>query len=255
MFVLVTVNDEKYKPLAEWTVHKNRKLYCEKHGYTLYHLEDGAESIIGKPVRAGNPPIPNDHIPIGWSKIYAIRNAMQQYPNAKWIFSSETDCMITNMNIKLEDIVNTQAHSNIHILVTADCNGINCGNMMIRNTPIGRAFIDTIIAGEPLYRHCGMFENQLIQDMLVGQWMWWGNMKPGGSVWSDVSIVTRQRVMNSYDYKNLPLLKDRSHYNDIIWGESGQWQEGDFMIQWPATSLEYRINAAKEMFAKLKYDE
>ena len=27
-FVLVTVNDEKYKPLAEWTVHKNRKLYC-----------------------------------------------------------------------------------------------------------------------------------------------------------------------------------------------------------------------------------
>ena len=255
MFVIVTVNDEKYKPLAEWTVHKNRKLYCEKHGYTLYHLEDGAESIIGKPVTAGNMPIPEDHIPIGWSKFYAVRNAMQQYPDAEWIFSSETDCMITNMNIKLEDIVAAHAHPNIHILVSADCNGTNCGNIMIRNSPIGRAFVDTIIVGEPLYRHCGMFENQLIQDMVVGQWMWWGEMKPGGSVWSDVSSVLRQRVMNSYDYSNLPLLKNRPHYNDIIWGESGQWQEGDFMIQWPATSLEYRINAAKEMFAKLKYDE
>ena len=60
--------------------------------------------------------------------------------------------------------------------------------------------------------------------------------------------------MNSYDYANLPLLKDKPDYNDIC-GESGQWQEGYFMIQWPATSLEYRINAAKEMFAKLKYDE
>jgi len=55
--------------------------------------------------------------------------------------------------------------------------------------------------------------------------------------------------MNSYDYKNLPLLKDRPSHNDI-WGESGQWQEGDFMIQWPATSLEYRISAAKEIYAK-----
>jgi hypothetical protein len=62
-FVLVTVNDEKYKPLAEWTVHKNKKKYCEKHGYTLYHLEDGAVSIVGKPMRAGNPPIPDDHVP------------------------------------------------------------------------------------------------------------------------------------------------------------------------------------------------
>ena len=108
-FVLVTVNDEKYKPLAEWTVHKNRKLYCEKHGYILYHLEDGAESIVGKPMKAGDPPIPDDHVPIGWSKIYAVRKAMQQNPDAEWIFSSETDCMITNMDIKLEEIIGKSA--------------------------------------------------------------------------------------------------------------------------------------------------
>ena len=123
--------------------------------------------------------------------------------------------------------------------------------MMVRNSPIGRAFLDTIIVGEPLYRHCSMFENQLIQDMVYGKWFWWGEEKPGGSCWSDVTNVLRQRVMNSYDYKNLPLLKDRPSHNDI-WGESGQWQEGDFMIQWPATSLEYRINVAREMYDRLR---
>ena len=90
--------------------------------------------------------------------------------------------------------------------------------------------------------------------MLVGHYFWDEHMKSGGSCWSDVSNVLRQRVMNSYDYNNHPLLKDRPNHNDI-WGESGQWEEGDFMIQWPATSMECRINAAKEMFAKLKYDE
>lgn len=63
----------------------------------------------------------------------------------------------------------------------------------------------------------------------------------------EVIKVLPQRVMNSYDYKKLPLLKNRPHFNDIL-DTDGQWQEDDFLIQWPATSLEYRINAAKEMY-------
>jgi hypothetical protein len=191
------------------------------------------------------------HICIGWGKIYLMKEAMEKYPDAEWIFNADCDTMITNMEIKLEDIISNYTHSNTHILIPSDCNGINCGVMMVRNSPIGRAFLDTIIVGEPLYRHCSMFENQLIQDMVYGKWFWWGEEKPGGSCWSDVTNVLRQRVMNSYDYKNLPLLKDRPSHNDI-WGESGQWQEGDFMIQWPATSLEYRINVAREMYDRLR---
>jgi len=254
MIVVTSLHDEAFEPLAEWTLHKNKKLYCEKHGYTLHYASDGGNEVSGlnMTVPKGESLQDTDTV-IGWGKIYLMRDAMNKYPDAEWIFNADCDTMITNMNIKLEDIVNLHTHSNTHILVPSDCNGINCGVMMIRNSPIGRAFLDTIIAGEPLYRRCSMFENQLIQDMLVGQWMWWGQMKPGGSCWSDVSNVLRQRVMNSYDYRNLPLLKNRPNYNDIIWGESGQWQEGDFMIQWPATSLEYRINAAKEMYKKIVY--
>ena len=250
-FVLVTVNDEKYKPLAEWTVHKNRKLYCEKHGYILYHLEDGAESIVGKPMKAGDPPIPDDHVPIGWSKIYAVRKAMQQNPDAEWIFSSETDCMITNMDIKLEDIIEKHADRNTHFLVAADCNGTNCGNMFIRNSEMGKAFINTVIAGLPVYRHWYLFENQLIQDLLIGSHLEESGMKSTGStMWARIGKVLPQRVMNSYDYKNSPRLKNRPEYKDIF-GTDGQWQEGDFLVQWAGADLNYRLKAAKEMYENL----
>jgi hypothetical protein len=254
MFVVTSLHTQSFEPLAEWTLYKNKKRYCEKHGYTLHYATDGGDTVSGLKLIAKNPPVPETHIPMGWGKIYLMKEAMDKYPDAEWIFNADCDTMITNMDIKLEDIVAEHTHSNTHILVPSDCSGINCGIMMVRNTPIGRAFLDTIIVGEPLYRHWYLFENQLIQDMLVGHYFWDEHMKAGGSCWSDVANVLRQRVMNSYDYKNLPLLKDRPNHNDI-WGESGQWQEGDFMIQWPATSMEYRINAAKEMFAKLKYDE
>jgi len=252
MYVVVTVNDENYKSLADLTVNKNRKIYCEKYGYILYHLEDGAESIVGKPMKAGRPPIPDDHVPIGWSKIYAVRKAMQMYPDAEWIFSSETDCMVTNMNIKLEDIVAKYATENTHFMVPADCNGTNCGNMFIRNSEIGRAFINVIIASLPVYRHWYLFENQFIQDLLIGTHLEESGITAGGTtMWARVGKVLPQRVCNSYDYKNSPLLKGRMNYNDIL-GTDGQWQEGDFLIQWAGADLEFRMNAAKEMFIKIK---
>ena len=169
MYVVVSVNDEKYKPLADWTVLKNKKVYCERHGYVLKHYEDGAESLVGKPMRAGNPPIPEDHLPIGWAKVYAMKDAFEKYPDCEWIFNTDCDVMITNMTIKLEDIVNEcTKDTNVHVIIPADCNGINCGNMFIKNSPIGKAFLDTIIAGLPLYREWYLFENQLIQDLCVG---------------------------------------------------------------------------------------
>ena len=252
MYVVVSVNDQKYKPLADWTVLKNKKVYCERHGYVLKHYEDGAESLVGKPMRAGNPPIPEDHVPIGWAKVYAIKDAFEKYPDCEWIFNTDCDVMITNMTIKLEDIVNEcTKDTNVHVIIPADCNGINCGNMFIKNSPIGKAFLDTIIAGMPLYRNWYMFENQLIQDLCVGTHLTEQGVKAGGTLWGRVIKILPQRVFNSYDYKKIPLLKDRPQYNDIL-GHDGQWKEGDFIIQWPSTDLDYRIKEAEELYNSQK---
>jgi len=57
MIGVISVHDQKYVPLAEWTLHKNKKEYCEKHGYILEYADDGGASLTGKPM-AWPPPIP-----------------------------------------------------------------------------------------------------------------------------------------------------------------------------------------------------
>tara|TARA_B110000858_G_scaffold162567_1_gene187693 strand:+ start:4475 stop:5242 length:768 start_codon:yes stop_codon:yes gene_type:complete len=247
MYVVVTVNDEKYKSLADWTVNKNKKVYCERHGYVLKHYEDCAESLVGKPMRAGNPPIPETHYPLGWAKVYAMKDAFEKYPECEWIFNTDCDVMITNMTIKLEDIIKEYTNVNTHVLIASDCNGINCGNMFIKNSPIGKAFLDTIIAGMPLYRNWYMFENQLIQDMCVGSHLTEQGIMNCGTLWGRVIKLTPQKIFNSYDYKNIPLLKGRPNYNDIL-GNNGEWQKGDFIVQWPSTDLEYRLKEAEKLY-------
>ena len=77
--VVVSVHDEKYEPLAEWTLHKNKKPYCEKHGYILHYASDGGASVAGKPMMAKpQPPIPDTHIPMGWGKVFVIKEAMEK---------------------------------------------------------------------------------------------------------------------------------------------------------------------------------
>ncbi len=250
MIVVVSAHDEKYEPLAEWTLYKNKLEYCVKHGYKLHYSKDCGAKAGGKPIVAKLPPISDTHIPAGWGKIFVMKEAMKKYPNAEWIFNTDCDVMVTNMDIKLEEIIEKHTTDNTHILIPADCNGINCGNMIIRNSPIGEAFLDTIIAGMPLYRHWYMFENQLIQDLFVGTHLEETGMTAGGTFWSRVGKILPQRIMNSYDYVNLPLLKNRKEYKDIL-GTDGQWQEGDFIIQWPGTDLNYRLKAAKEMYENL----
>ena len=242
--VLVSCHNELYAPLAELTLYDNKKTYCEKHGYILYDSPDLGESIAGKPM-AYTLPIPDTSIPCGWGKIYVMKDAMEKYPQAEWIFNIDTDAMITNMTIKIEDIVKKHAGGpDTHIIIPADINGINCGVMLVRNSPIGKAFLETVIAGMPLYRNWYMYENQLIQDLFLGTYLEESGPKNTGTFWGRVGKILPQRIMNSYDYKNHPKLKGRSNFRDIL-GTDGQWQKGDFVVQWPSTDLDFRIKMAK----------
>ena len=122
---------------------------------------------ISKPMRAKSTYSRNS-LSNGVAKVYAMKDAFEKYPECEWIFNTDCDVMITNFTIKLESIVNEYAKDeNVHVIIPVDCNGINCGNMFIKNSPIGKAFLDTIIAGMPLYRNWYMFENQLIQTCVL----------------------------------------------------------------------------------------
>ena len=244
MIVLLTVNDQAYEPLAAITA-ENKRIYCEKHGYHFHHVTDGGTSLTGgRTIAAKLDKTPDDQVPIGWGKIYAIQDVMNRYPECTWIFSTDCDVMITNMNIRIEDIIANVSDANTNIIVPADVNGINCGNMIIKNTPIGRSFVDVIAASLPFYRRWYLQENQCIQDLLVGTFLTEQGIRQGGTLWSLVSKVVPQRILNSYDYKNLPMFKNRVDVKDVF-GNDGQWQKGDFVVQCPATTLEYRLKIFK----------
>ena len=85
MIAVVSVHDKKYEPLAEWTLHKNKKEYCEKHGYILEYADDGGEKVSGKPMML--PPAPETHIPIGWGKIFLMKDVFRRHPDVEWIFN------------------------------------------------------------------------------------------------------------------------------------------------------------------------
>ena len=237
MFTVVTMHNEKYKPLADITCDGNKRVYCKKHGYNIF-VDDGTSYPSSFKIHPGLPPTPDGHVPIGYIKFFAIKTALKQFPDTKWIFFTECDVIITNMETKLENLVK----DDVHFIISADVNGLNSGNFFLRNSEIGLGFMNNILSSMPLYKHYYLFENQYIQDCLVGTRLTEQGLKYGGSMWSEVSAIMPQRFMNSYDYKNHPKLKNRQPVD--VFGNDGQWQPGDFILHWPCMTLEERINAA-----------
>lgn len=72
----------KYERLGEMAI-KNRRQYCEQHGYTFIH----------------DVPIPEDR-PSCWAKIPAILKAFE---NHQWILWADSDTLVFNRSRRLED--------------------------------------------------------------------------------------------------------------------------------------------------------
>jgi galactosyl transferase GMA12/MNN10 family len=211
MIVVTTLHTDNYQSLADLTLEKNKRVYCEQHGYPLIVMTDGWRY---------------ERRAIGFDKVTLIRRALEQYPQCDWVFFTESDAMITNFKTKLEQF----ADDRYHFILPADINGTNCGNFLIRNSEIGRAFLDSIECAGAIYKNHPMYENQYIQDCVTG------------TFWRSVIKVVPQRLFNSYDYTTMP--KYPGPHNDAL-GVNGQWQTGDFMIHFPDKKLEERIQLAK----------
>jgi hypothetical protein len=201
--VFTSLHTSNYNELAEITLVKNKYVYCNKHNYPLLVKIDGWNNI-----------------PIGYEKVYLIQHAFDMYPNCEWVFLGECDTVITNMNIKLEDIVKDEQK---HFIVTTDVNGINAGNFFIRNTTEGREFL------QAMRNSIGKYEHE--QAFIIDSYFGLGNFK-------NIISLYPQKTFNSYDYYlygyTYPLGLD-------ILGNNGRWEYGDFMIHFPATTLQHRL--------------
>lgn len=228
--VFTSLHNKEYEPLAEITLAKNKVPYCQRHGYPLVVKKDKWHDM-----------------PMGFEKAFVFFQAFEQYPSCKWLFFSECDALITNMNITLESILEKINPSpSTHMIITTDGNGINAGNLFIRNSPESCEFLQYMLEIRRDYPHEQAFFNDCAAST--------GSKH---SKYPTFIQIAPQYYFNSYEYKTIPWLSTRGpsaiwdfeDYSHDYFGNRGQWERGDFLIHWPSTSLEDRIRLA-EFFSK-----
>lgn len=206
MYVVTSMHDSNYNELAELTWNQNKKLYCEKHGYI------GINWLVGS----------DRTYPGGWERLKRIRDIMIEHPEYKWFWWTGADAMITNFNVKMEDKID----ENFDLIIATDCNEINNDSFLIKNTKWSQDYLQELINLIPRFEKHYFYEQQAMIETIP-------NHK------EKVKIVP-QRYLNSYKNDLYPW---QSKY-DLL-GTDGTWQKGDWLIHWPGTGLDVRLQLAR----------
>jgi hypothetical protein len=220
MYALVELHDDKYQPLADLTWHQNKVLYAEQHGYKHFCRTDNF----------------HEGSLIGYQKMWFLKDLMTEHPEIEWFWWTGTDTMIMNFSTRLEDRVNNA----YHFMVCVDVNGINADSFLIRNTQEGRKFLDRILELEAECSQHWDGEQRAVAVALgfpvtgeiVGVAADRFEIK---NEWKGLVKILPQRYMNGFNYQ---LYHYKDHRDSL--GYDGNWNFGDWLIHWPATSLEYR---------------
>jgi len=223
MYALVELHDANYQELANLTWEQNKVPYAELHGYKTFCRSDAADFVL--------------NVGIGYQKIHYVKELLETHPEVEWFWWTGTDTMITNFGTRIQDRIDTQ----YHFIVAVDINGINADSFLVRNTPEGRGYIHHLLDIE---EECSKHWDGEQRAMSVAL-----GIPPTAEPWTedteicdqykDIVKLVPQRYMNSYNYK---LYGDHySDHNNDRFGWDGNWQLGDWLIHWPAISVEMRI--------------
>jgi hypothetical protein len=210
-FIIVSIFNDKFKDLADIT-HYNKELYAKKHGYMIQAKTKDFE--------------PNFHI--YFEKMRFILKLFNEYKDLDWAFWIDCDAMITNFNIKLEEIVD----NDYHLIISKDINNINAGCYFIRNSYEGKEYMNMMINNNDKYFDHIWGDQQCIIDSY--------------ETYKNIIKILPQKKFNSYDYNLYShlFIKDENWYKAY---NDGNWEKGDFVIHWPGIDQNHRILMAKNM--------
>ena len=121
--VTIIAGEQYYK--RYFNAIKIKQKYCKYHNY---------EFIYEK--------LKSDHNKKGWMKMYKLREIL--YSNKyDYIFISDADVVITNRDIRIEDLI-LKYMGNKSIILSTDFNSINTGNMIWKCDDNSKKFINQI---------------------------------------------------------------------------------------------------------------
>jgi hypothetical protein len=261
-FCVVTGHLENFGPLAVKTVYRNKAEYCLWHGHQLkvHRTIDPAYYQPGSHA--------NGH---SWSRFAYLLHLVES-GMFEWVWCVGCDTLITNFSKTLGEVVKLaervvplpklkmarpkQAPPNVitrwdalgtlkpdgqsHLIVCGDRGSpVQADSFLVRCGPNGAAFLRDILSFYNTYKRHPWVENQAMIDLYTR--------------YASITNILPQHVMNSYDYSLF-------HHLDPIYKEGvdchgfrGQWQKGDFLIHWPATSLQKRLELVQQYEPMIVY--
>ena len=203
---ITSLNYDNYKPLSDIT-WRNKVEYANRHSYSFYHHTE--DKMI------------NDGLVLGFEKIRYILN-MLKTNKYEWIWFVGCDTLITNFNKKIESVISL-AKKNESFIVATDCNGINMDSFLVKNSPDGIMLME----------ECFKSHLELNDKWCYEQKWFWDNQEKYKSI---IKLVL-QRTFNSYLCKRL--YPNQSPMDTF--GQSGEFERGDFLIHFPGMSLKNRL--------------
>ena len=211
MHAIISYHDDTYQPLADYTWFGNKVPYGEKHGY---HCQTEKMMSQGHGSQL--------------QKVDFVNRMLHDPRNFEWVWWTGCDLMVTNFNTKIEERIDDQ----YHMIIATDCNGFNADSILVKNTQQSKDYW------------------KMVADILPSlHWHWEGEqkiIKDTYANYKDMIKVVPQRDINAYDYSTYGGAYPSMDYLNT----DGNWQQGDWVIQWPGLSLERRLKLA-EQYTKL----
>lgn len=218
MYAILSMSTSNIHDLSNLT-DAPKKEYCERHGYEFYNIGD---KEIGTKPEVWT-------FSMDWHKPKYIKNLFENRPDITWALMTEADSTITNLTVTMDDKID----NDYHVIVPVDRLNINSGNLLIRNSEQGRAYLDAMIADGPKYA------TNTTNNPIFGLQLW---IVDTIDQWGDIVKIVPQRYMNSYEN-----IYDYCDVSQDILGNSGIWEPGDWIVHWPGLLHKIRLHRASNL--------
>lgn len=210
---IATLHNLYYKDLAYYTYDNNLVEYAKRHSYIIACKQDNFST---------------EYL-IYFEKIKFILDTFKDNPDLDWIWWLDCDAMVTNYNIKLENIID----NDYDVIMSTDFNGLNCGSFLVKNSNKGKAWLEMIFSQRYVYK---FYSHPWPEQIII--------METARN-YTEILKVVPQKTFNSYYYSlyGSNYGHDGSGLDRL--GTSGNWQPGDFVIHFPGYPNNQRIEWIK----------
>ena len=242
-----------YDVLAFYTIQVNKREYCLRHGYHLETIHSIRPKFNDPSSHAGG---------FTWSRLEHMAE-MVESGKYDWVWVVGADTLITNLTIKLEDIIaeamtpdakkaplpvcpyfpdspapqtvihwkpgeNHKNYGEKHLLICGErVTPMQADSFLVRGSREGSIYLRDILDQYKHYKHHAWVENQAMIDLRDKH--------------AAITYMVPQWKMNCVDYSRWYDLRPQYKDNNDCFGNRGNWEPGDFLIHWPASGRDERM--------------